>query len=160
MQIKHQILCQLLDMSCCLALGAKHCSSQFVVRTRRPREVKQLAQGHTASVIRICPWVCLSPESVFFSQFHVCLPSAILLWPAVGQASLGTRIAQARSLPSKSPPHITPCTETVKGGPVPHQQECLSPAFTECGKTVPVAWLPALGPLRHYGYTLNVDAEL
>ena len=53
--------------------------------------MKQLAQGHTASVIRICPWVYLSPESVLFSQFHVCLPSTILLWPALGQASLGTR---------------------------------------------------------------------
>lgn len=122
--------------------------------------MKQLAQGHTASVIRICPWVCLSPESVLFSQFHVCLPSTILLWPALGQASLGTRNCTGKvpALQVSFTHHS--CTETVKGGPVPHQQECLSPAFTECGRSVPVAWLPALGPLRHYGYTLNLDAEV
>lgn len=100
-------------------LEPKHCSSQFVVEDAGPERVKQLSQGHTASVIRICPWVCLSPESVFFSQFHVCLPSAILLWPALGQASLGTRNCTGKVPALQVSSHISLCTETVRGPSVP-----------------------------------------
>ena len=53
--------------------------------------MKQLAQGHTASVTRICTWVCLSQSLCPFhnSVFIYCPP--ILLWPVLGQASLGTQ---------------------------------------------------------------------
>lgn len=142
-----------------------------------PREVKSPAREHTASLQQhqhLYPGFCLSPGAMPFSHSHpLCftyLPSTYSSVASPGPGSFGdSELYNAGSLPLKSPPHITCCTRSVRGAPVP-SQESLSPSlhglwqvFLSPGagpKPAGSGWLPTLGPLGHYGYALSLDAEV
>lgn len=114
--------------------------------------MKHLAQDHTARAQQhqdLFLGVYGSRVCVRFTTpcRHVSLSSAVA---DTGPGIFGDmELYSARSLSSKSPSHITLCTEMVKDSPVPNQQESLSPSFHRCSQSPGGEWLPALGP-REY----------
>lgn len=115
--------------TCHIILGAKPCSPHFAVEGTETQRVKQYAQSDMASVPQHqnLPGVSVSQICAFFTVSCLIYSPPALLWLALDQASLGdTESHRARSLPSKSPSHITLYAEMGKNTPVPNQQEFLS----------------------------------